>query len=223
VLRTIVALLALGVLAAGCGGDVDERPASWGYISPAIFQPSCATPSCHSQAAAVAGLDFSDPHRGYASLTRLWVWVVDPSGMGGPGCGQVGNMVVCDQKIRPLVTPYDPAASRLVNVLRARNAPRMPPDRPLVEADIRLVERWILNGALGDEAPAGGADGGDASNSMTAGDGATDDGAAAAADGATTADGTTTADGAAATDGPTGDGAGNSDGGVRDAAVANAD
>ena len=26
-------------------------------------------------------------------------------------------------------------------------APRMPPDRPLTEADIELVERWILNGA----------------------------------------------------------------------------
>jgi hypothetical protein len=210
----IVALLALGALAAGCGGDVDERPASWGYISPAIFQPSCATPSCHSQAAAVAGLDFSDPHRGYASLTRLWVWVVDPSGMGGPGCGQVGSMVVCDQKVRPLVTPYDPAASRLVNVLRARNAPRMPPDRPLVEADIRLVERWILNGAPSDEASAdaGGSDGG----VTTTTDGATE-GSATDTDGAATADGVATADGA------TGDGAGNGDGGVGDAAVANAD
>ena len=32
-------------------------------------------------------------------------------------------------------------------MLRARNAPRMPPDCPLPEADIELVERWILNGA----------------------------------------------------------------------------
>jgi hypothetical protein len=35
----------------------------------------------------------------------------------------------------------------VVNMLRARDAPRMPPDRPLPEADIELVERWILNGA----------------------------------------------------------------------------
>jgi hypothetical protein len=162
-----MAFVVCGGIAAGCGGDVDERPAAWGYISPAIFQPSCATPSCHSQAAAVAGLDFSDPHRGYASLTRLWVWVVDPTGQGGPGCGQVEGMVVCDQKLRPLVTPYDPAASRLVNVLRARNAPRMPPDRPLVEADIRLIERWILNGATSTEsAGAGSADGGTADAAM---------------------------------------------------------
>jgi hypothetical protein len=31
--------------------------------------------------------------------------------------------------------------------LRARDLPRMPPDRPLAEADIELIERWILNGA----------------------------------------------------------------------------
>ena len=54
-------------------------PASWEYISPVILQPSCATSSCHSRAAAVAGLDFSNPERGYISLTRLKVWVVDPT------------------------------------------------------------------------------------------------------------------------------------------------
>ena len=32
-------------------------------------------------------------------------------------------------------------------MLRACNAPRMPPNRPLPEDDIQLVERWILNGA----------------------------------------------------------------------------
>jgi hypothetical protein len=32
-------------------------------------------------------------------------------------------------------------------MMRARNAPRMPPDRPLDESDIRLVQTWILNGA----------------------------------------------------------------------------
>jgi hypothetical protein len=32
--------------------------------------------------------------------------------------------------------------------MRARNAARMPPDRPLPEASIELVERWIRAGAL---------------------------------------------------------------------------
>ena len=38
-------------------------------------------------------------------------------------------------------------------MLRARAAPRMPPDRPLPEADIQLIETWILDGAR--EAPGG--------------------------------------------------------------------
>jgi hypothetical protein len=138
---------ALGLLAVlpGCGSP--DRPATWAYISPVIFQPNCASGSCHSPAAAVAGLDFSDPDKGYASLTRLWVWIVDRSKEGQPGCGKAAGRVVCERLFRPLITPYDPGQSRLVNMLRGRNAPCMPPDRPLDEADIRLVENWILNGA----------------------------------------------------------------------------
>jgi hypothetical protein len=128
----------------GCG--TDSRPAAWEYISPVIFQPTCATQSCHSRAAAVAGLDFSDPDRGYTSLTGLKVWVVDPTGT--DGCKQMDGVVVCQRNFRPLVTPYNPEQSRLVNMLRARGAARMPPDRPLTEADVQLVERWIRNGAF---------------------------------------------------------------------------
>ena len=136
----------VGGLAAGCG-LTDPRPAAWEYISPAIFEPNCATSSCHSRAAAVAGLDFSDPDRGYTSLTGLWVWIVDPNGTLAEGCRPMDGKVFCQRQHRPLVTPFDPAQSRVVNMLRAQSAPRMPPDRPLPEADIRLVERWILNGA----------------------------------------------------------------------------
>jgi hypothetical protein len=141
------ALLALAgaLLAAACG--VDPRPAAWEYISPVILQPTCATSSCHSRAAAVAGLDFSDPERGYTSLTGLKVWVVDPQGTDGCMLWE-GTTVVCQRNHRPLVTPFNPEQSRLVNMLRARGATRMPPDRPLTEADIQLVETWIRNGAL---------------------------------------------------------------------------
>jgi hypothetical protein len=134
--------LALGL--AGCG--VDPRPASWEYIAPVILAPSCATSSCHSRAAAVAGLDFSNPERAYISLTRLKVWVVDPNGTAG--CMRWnGTTVVCQRGFRPLVTPFNAEQSRIVNMLRARGAARMPPDRPLPEADIRLIEKWIRNGA----------------------------------------------------------------------------
>ena len=139
--------------ARAAAAQVDNRPAEWGYISPAIFQPNCATTSCHSPAAAVSGLDFSTPENGYASLTQLWVWVVFPPDGGTPAapgtpCAIGERNEGLRVQERPLVTPYDPAGSRVVNMLRARDAPRMPPDRPLPEADIELVERWILNGAL---------------------------------------------------------------------------
>lgn len=133
-------------LSSGCGQEMDQRPADWEYISAALFQPNCATASCHSRAEAAAGLDFSDPGRGYTSLTKLWIWVVDPTAVGG-NCRPENGTVVCERGERPLVTPFVPSQSRLVHTLRGQNAPRMPPDRPLTEADIALVEKWILGGA----------------------------------------------------------------------------
>jgi hypothetical protein len=128
----------------GCAAD--SRPAAWEYISPVIMQPNCATSSCHSRGAAVSGLDFSDVDRGYTSLVGLKVWIVDPAGT--DGCAVVSGSVVCQRNFRPMVNPYNPEQSRLVNMLRARHALLMPPDRPLPEADIQLVERWIRGGAL---------------------------------------------------------------------------
>ena len=54
------AALVLAALAAGCAGDLDDRPARLGYIAAAIFVPSCATASCHSAAVEVAGLAFDE-------------------------------------------------------------------------------------------------------------------------------------------------------------------
>ena len=139
--------LYVAVVLAGAGGcsQTDDRPFVWGYIQPEIFEPSCATSGCHSRGVAVAALDFSDPDRGYASLMDGIAWAPGPGGP-GDGCRQVGPNNLCPSA-RVLVVPYDPSQSRLVNMLRARGAPRMPPDRPLAEMDIRLVERWILDGA----------------------------------------------------------------------------
>jgi hypothetical protein len=163
---------AIAFVGAGGCNQVDDRPAEWGYISPAIFQPNCATTSCHSPAAAVSGLDFSTPQNGYQSLTQLWTWVPFPpdAGPAGTPCATVNGTYVCEEKERPLVTPFDPAGSRVVNMLRAHDAPRMPPDRPLAEADIELVERWILNGACSSENSCPG----DASVDAAAPDGARD-------------------------------------------------
>jgi hypothetical protein len=188
---------ALLLLAVGCS-SVDDRPYTWGYISGAIFQPTCATPSCHSRAVAVAGLDFSSPDRGYASLTAGSVLITNPQGMFDGGCtspdGGADAGEVC-LAVRQLVIPYNPEQSRLINVLRARNAPRMPPDRPLTEPDITLIENWILDGARQVTPPfststaAGATDGGthrdlDANRPTSSSDGASD---APAGDGGTDA------------------------------------
>jgi len=137
--------IALTLAGAACS-QTDDRPAVWTYVSAGLFQPSCATASCHSRGRAVAGLDFSDPDRGYESLTGLKIWIPDPDGTIGGDCKTVGATVYCERD-RPLVLAFNPEQSRVVNMLRARAAPRMPPDRPLPEADIQLIETWILDGA----------------------------------------------------------------------------
>lgn len=120
-------------VSAGCG---DERPASWSYISPAIIQPNCATSSCHSRAAAAAGLDLSDATGGYRSLLDQRL----PAGR--PMANYLGK-----DPPRQLVSKGHPTQSRLLNMLRGIGANVMPPDRPLPGADIDLVEQWILEGA----------------------------------------------------------------------------
>jgi hypothetical protein len=117
----------------GCGGE-DNRPAVWSYISPAIMQPNCATSSCHSKAAAVAGLDLSTADDGIKGLTREKLPEAEKND---------GRTAIT----RQLIIAGNPDSSRLLNMLRARGTLRMPPDRPLAEADIDLVERWILAGA----------------------------------------------------------------------------
>src|SRR5579871_6595110 len=118
-IRSELAAAVLAVTVAASCGQVDDRPATWSYLSPAMFQPACATTSCHGPAAAVSGLDFSTPDRGYASLTSLWSWVVVAADAGAPPsgvpCATVDGTLVCEQRSRPLVTPFDPAGSRIVN------------------------------------------------------------------------------------------------------------
>jgi hypothetical protein len=154
------AILALVFAASGCLGMTDSRPATWSFVSAAILEPNCASASCHSRGAAAAGLDLSSAERGFISLTGLWVWIVDPAGTADQGCRAVDGTTVCQREHRSLVVPFDPAQSRLTQLLRARQRNRMPPDRPLPEVDIRLIETWILDGAIDDRAVAVAGEGG---------------------------------------------------------------
>jgi cytochrome c len=119
--------LALAALLASlaCGADDDPRPARWSYISAAIIRPNCATASCHSRAAATGGLQLEEAEGSWVVLT---------------GYSAAGNFVV----------PGAPDRSRLLYLLRGRETKRMPPDQPLPDADIDLIERWILAGAHDD-------------------------------------------------------------------------
>ncbi|HEY4183812.1 MAG TPA: hypothetical protein VGP07_02035 [Polyangia bacterium] len=111
----------LSGLLAGCGGAADSRPDKWSFISPVIIQPSCATANCHSQLAERSGVALDTVYDGYAQLLN-----------------------------RHFVMPNDPTSSALVALLRGQGSRRMPPDFPLPEADIQLIEGWIAAGAQWD-------------------------------------------------------------------------
>lgn len=131
----IVLLCAAG----GCEHSAD-RPARWSYIHASIIVPSCTTAGCHSALTAIAGLNLTDKHGAYTVLT--------------------GH--ICGEPVRPqdpprnYVTPFSADYSQLVYQLRGADADGrpyrdvMPPDMPLPDAEVELVERWIDEGAACD-------------------------------------------------------------------------
>jgi len=113
------ASMVLSFALAGCGQSADDRPATWSYISVTIIQPNCATAECHATITQRSNIDLSTMQRGYDSLVA-----------------------------QGYVVPGD-ATSPLLPVLRAASTVnrRMPPDFALPNADIDLIERWIVAGA----------------------------------------------------------------------------
>jgi hypothetical protein len=111
------------IAVAGCT-TTEDRAADWPTISTEIFEPSCGTAGCHSQWSQVAGVILDSRDAGCQTL------VTDPP----DGYG-------------PFVVAGDPAASQLVYLLHGDEIRRMPPDGPLPEADVSLVEDWIAAGA----------------------------------------------------------------------------
>jgi hypothetical protein len=118
------------VVLAACS-TAEDRPTDWDYVYPAIIRPSCATAACHSKLGSQAGLDLSTSEAAYAAFTGT---VCNSPGLPGE---PTGNLVV----------PGHPATSQLVHILRGEGGRVMPPDVPLPEAEIEVIERWILDGA----------------------------------------------------------------------------
>src|SRR5262245_55078687 len=79
--RLVLVAAAAATALIGCGGDTDDRPAEWAFISATITEPMCATANCHSEIAQRAGVDLHDRAAGYTSLTaRYFTMPVDANG-----------------------------------------------------------------------------------------------------------------------------------------------
>jgi Planctomycete cytochrome C len=103
----------------GCGGATDDRPVEWSFIAATIVEPSCATVNCHSAITKQGGVDLHSREVGYYALVNgIYVF------------------------------PGQPDASSMVALMNAQGSLRMPPDVPLPQADIELIEKWIAAGAL---------------------------------------------------------------------------
>lgn len=127
----VIAAIAALLVAGGCGED--DRPATWSYIHAAVIVPNCTTSSCHNSYVAPAGVVLQDREGAYTILVGT---TCEPDQPGEAPA--TGNLVV----------PGSPESSRLMHLLIGDNVRRaMPPDRPLPDADIDLIEQWIIDGA----------------------------------------------------------------------------
>ena len=133
-MRGIITLALVGMIAGMCTGcdDIDDRPASFAYIHGAIIEPNCTTSNCHSALTAQAGIALHTIDAAYLFLT-------------GKGCDSGG---LPGEPPGNFVRPGQPEVSRLIYLLRAQEVETpMPPDIPLPDVEIELIERWILEGA----------------------------------------------------------------------------
>jgi hypothetical protein len=120
------AVLAFACAALGACQDVDDRPPTWSYIHATIIAPNCTTSNCHTDISQAAGISFDDPDEGYRALAGV-----------NCGSGTANDLVVANQ----------PEASKLMYLLRGEEIRVMPPDVPLPDVEIELIEIWIEGGA----------------------------------------------------------------------------
>ncbi len=130
--RAVRSAAAIAIVALASCDQAGDRTSDWGYVHTAILRPSCATSGCHAALSALGGVDLSTPDRAYTQLT-------------GRSCGEPPTS---DQPTSDFVRPGHPETSQLVYMLRGDGTDLvMPPDLPLPEVEIAIVERWILEGA----------------------------------------------------------------------------
>jgi len=115
----LLSVLSLALVTAACAADTDERPAEFAYIARAILVPSCGTATCHSARTQREGVNLSSVAAVREELSKRAF---------APQTG-------------------DPADSELLFLLTTSGEKRMPVDSPLPQADIDLIETWIIAGA----------------------------------------------------------------------------
>jgi len=122
----LVLIAALSTSAAiGCADTTDERPATFEYIVTTVLKPSCGTATCHS------------------SMTRTEDLAFDTVA--------AASEAFDSRPLAPQPLPGDPGEpgqSELLFYLTTTGDKRMPVDSPMPEADIALIERWIIDGAV---------------------------------------------------------------------------
>lgn len=131
---TIAGWLLAGLTLSTSCDSADDRAASWTYVHAAILRPSCTSSACHSKLGSRAGVDLSTPDAAYLLLT-------------GRGCDAPG---LPGEPPGNFVRPGHPESSKLMYLLRGEGGSIMPPDVPLPDVEIEIVERWILEGATCD-------------------------------------------------------------------------
>lgn len=118
--------LALGLTA--CVSPTDPSLERWHYAYATIIAPRCTTSACHSKLSNAGRLDLSDDATAYRELT-------------GRACADTTTA------IGGYVDITDPTASRLSGLLRRQDARGMPPNQRLVDAEVELIEGWMMRGA----------------------------------------------------------------------------
>ena len=112
--------------AVGCTDSIDERPATFEYMVAAVLAPSCGTATCHNT---------MTKREGYAFDT------VDAA-----------RQTFRDQFLVPVGGSDEPDTTKLISIVTIAAGdefiPRMPIDSPLPDADVELMRRWIVAGAV---------------------------------------------------------------------------
>jgi hypothetical protein len=126
-------LLLIALCASACGSATDDRPATLDYITETILIPTCASAECHSSFTREVNDRFDT-----VSATRFSIvangLIHIPEAMQSP---QSSLFIMAMTVGAPSI--LDPGGPDV----------RMPYDAPLPDADVRLMEKWISEGALG--------------------------------------------------------------------------